>query len=125
MTPIKEYSPQIRNHSAPKNQSDGAALFQSRSVPFTLQPNKKQNRSIPDYQTQNRAAPFLESGIERLRSTCLLNQTLPKFSGSALYLCYLLPTDRNIYFWYHLAAVNCVFTRSNHSAEIGVAAVRP
>jgi hypothetical protein len=53
-------------------------LSQSRSVPFTLQPNKKQNRSVPDYQTQNRAAPFLESGMERLRSTWLLNQTLPK-----------------------------------------------
>jgi hypothetical protein len=55
-------------------------LSQSRSVPLTLQPNKKQNRSVPDYQTQNRAAPFLESGMERLRSTWLLNQTLPKSS---------------------------------------------
>jgi hypothetical protein len=55
-------------------------LSQSRSVPFTLQPNKKQNRSVPDYQTQNRAAPFLESGMERLRSTWLLNQTLPNIS---------------------------------------------
>jgi hypothetical protein len=51
---------------------DGAVLFQ-----FTLQPNKKQSRSVPVYQTQNRAAPFLESGMERLRSTWLLNQTLP------------------------------------------------
>jgi hypothetical protein len=33
--------------------------------------------SVLDYQTQNRATPFLESGIEQLRSTWLLNQTLP------------------------------------------------
>jgi hypothetical protein len=52
-------------------------LSQSRSVSFTLQPNKKQSRSVPDYQTQNIAAPFLESGMERLRFTWLLNQTLP------------------------------------------------
>jgi hypothetical protein len=79
MTPIREYSPQIRNHSTPKNQPDGAAPFQSRShsVPFTLQPNKKQSRSVPDYQPPNRATLFLESGMERLRSTWLLNQTLP------------------------------------------------
>jgi hypothetical protein len=84
MTPIREYSPQIRNHSAPKksmgrSRSVPIPLSQSRSVPFTLQPNKKQNRFVPDYQTQNRAAPFLESGMERLRSTWLLNQTLPYF----------------------------------------------
>jgi hypothetical protein len=49
-----------------------AALFQ-----FTLQPNKKQSRSVPAHQTQNIAAPFLESGMERLHSTWLFNQTLP------------------------------------------------
>jgi hypothetical protein len=38
---------------------------------------QKQSCSVPDYQTQNRATPFLESGMERLRSTWLLNQTLP------------------------------------------------
>jgi hypothetical protein len=52
---------------------DEAALFQ-----FTLQPNKKQSQSVPAYQTQNRAAPFLESGIEWLRFTWLLNPTLSK-----------------------------------------------
>jgi hypothetical protein len=78
MTPIREYSPQIRNHSTPKNQPDEAAPFPSRSVLFTLPPNKKQSRSVPDYQTQNRAAPFPESGMERLRFTWLFNQTLPK-----------------------------------------------
>jgi hypothetical protein len=82
MTPIGEYSPQIRNHSAPKkstgrSRSVPIPLSQSRSVPFTLQPNKKQSRSVLDYQTQNRASPFLESGMERLRFTWLLNQTLP------------------------------------------------
>jgi hypothetical protein len=51
-------------------------LSQSRSAPFTLQPNKKQSRSVPDYQTQNRSVPFLESEIKRLRSIWLLNQTL-------------------------------------------------
>jgi hypothetical protein len=82
MTSIREYSLQIRNHSAPKKSTERSRsvpipLSQSRSVPFTLQPNRKQSRSIPDYQTQNRAAPFLELGMERLRSTWLLNQTLP------------------------------------------------
>jgi hypothetical protein len=48
-----------------------------RSVPFTLQPNKKQSHSVPDYQTHNRAAPFLDIGMERLRCTWLFNQTLP------------------------------------------------
>jgi hypothetical protein len=37
----------------------------------------KQSRSVLAYQTQNRAAPFLESGMEQLRSSWLLNQTLP------------------------------------------------
>jgi hypothetical protein len=41
-----------------------AALFQ-----FTLQPNKKQSHSVPAYQTQNRMTPFLESKMERIRST--------------------------------------------------------
>jgi hypothetical protein len=97
MTPIREYSPQIRNHPAPKkstgrSRSVSSPLAQSRSVPFTLQPNKKQSRSVPDYQTQNRAAPFLESGMERLRSTWLLNQTLPKirlYSLSFLLTCHI------------------------------------
>jgi hypothetical protein len=55
---------------------DGAALLQ-----FTLQPNKKQSRSVPAYQTQNRAAPFLELEMEQLRSIWLLNQTLPYYSN--------------------------------------------
>jgi hypothetical protein len=74
MTSIREYSPQIRNHSASKKSTERSRsvlipLSQSRSVPFTLQLNKKQSHSVPDYQTQNRAASFLESGMERLRST--------------------------------------------------------
>jgi hypothetical protein len=69
MTPIREYSPQIRNQSTPKKSTERSRsvtipLSQSRSVPFTLQPNKKQSRSVPDYQTQNRAALFVESGME-------------------------------------------------------------
>jgi hypothetical protein len=59
--------PSVRNSSRAHlcNQTKNrAALFQ-----FTLQPNKKQSRSVPAYQTQNGAAPFLELGIERLRST--------------------------------------------------------
>jgi hypothetical protein len=64
-----------------RSRSVSIPLSQSRSVPFTLQPNKKQNRSVPDYQTQNRAAPFLKSEMERLRSTWLLNQTLRKETG--------------------------------------------
>jgi hypothetical protein len=72
MTPIREYFPQIRNHPAPKkstgrSRSVPSPLAQSCSVLFTLQPNKKQSRFVPDYQTQNRTAPFLESGMERLR----------------------------------------------------------
>jgi hypothetical protein len=50
---------------------------------FTLQPNKKQSRSVPAYQTQNRAASFLESGMKRLRFTWLLNQTLTKLKKHA------------------------------------------
>jgi hypothetical protein len=65
----------LRSGTIPPKKSTGWSrsilipLSQSRSVPFTLQPNKKQNHSVPDYQIQNRAAPFLESGMERLRST--------------------------------------------------------
>jgi hypothetical protein len=43
-------------------------------VRLPLQQKKKQSRSVPAYQTQNRAAPFLESGMEQLCSTWLLNQ---------------------------------------------------
>jgi hypothetical protein len=51
MTPIREYSSQIRNHPALKNQPNGAAPFLARShshAPF---------RSLRN-QTKNRAAPF-------------------------------------------------------------------
>jgi hypothetical protein len=63
MAPIREYSPQIRNHSAPKKQPDGAAPFPSRShshAPF---------RSLCN-QTKNRAAPFqiTKHRTKRLRS---------------------------------------------------------
>jgi hypothetical protein len=63
------------SHASLFNQKkDGATLFQ-----FIVQPNKKQSRSVLAYQTQNRVAPFLESGMEQLHSTWLLNQTLPKY----------------------------------------------
>ena len=63
MTPIREYSPQIRNHSAPKNQWDGAAPFQSRShshAPFCSLCNQTKNRTAPFQITKHRT--------ERLRS---------------------------------------------------------
>jgi hypothetical protein len=63
MTPIREYSPQIRNHPAPKNQPDGAAPFLARShshAPFrslcnqtkteplrSRLPNTEQSGSVP------------------------------------------------------------------------------
>ena len=52
-------------------------IFSSDPEPFRSKKSTGRSRSVPDYQTQNRAAPFLESGMERLRSTWLLNQTLP------------------------------------------------
>jgi hypothetical protein len=63
MTPIREYSPQIRNHPAPKNQPDEAAPFPARShshAPFRLLSN----------QTKNRAALFqiTKHRTEQLRS---------------------------------------------------------
>jgi hypothetical protein len=63
MAPIREYSPQIRNHSAPKNQWNGAAPFQSRShshAPFHSLCNQTKNRTAPFQITKHR--------IERLRS---------------------------------------------------------
>jgi hypothetical protein len=63
MAPIREYSPQIRNHSAPKNQPDGAAPFPSRSHSHAL------FHSLCN-QTKNRAASFqiTKHRTERLRS---------------------------------------------------------
>jgi hypothetical protein len=73
MALTKEYSPQIRNHPAPKNQPDGAASFPARShshAPFRNSATKQKTESLRSrLQTQNRAAPFLESGMERLHST--------------------------------------------------------
>jgi hypothetical protein len=72
MTPIREYSPQIRNHSAPKNKPNGAASFSSRShshVSFrslcnkqkteplrSRLPNTEQSGSIP--RIRDGTAPF-------------------------------------------------------------------
>jgi hypothetical protein len=76
MTPIREYSPQIRNHSAPKNQPDGAAPFPSCSHSHAL------FHSLCN-QTKNRVASFqiTKHRTERLRSQ---NQ---RWNGSVLLGC--------------------------------------
>jgi hypothetical protein len=113
VTPIREYSPQIRNYPTPKNQWDGAAPFLARSHSSPSHPcaaarappsstkqrmkplcssslcNQTKNRpasfQLTKHRTERLCSYFLESGIERLRSTWLLSQTLPK-----CHRCYLV-----------------------------------
>jgi hypothetical protein len=52
---------------------DGMAPFY-----LTLEPNKKWSGSILSSKHENGVIPFLETRMERLRSTSLLNQIHPK-----------------------------------------------